>query len=194
MAIRIYRASLRSGNRHYYFPKQQYSGCSDDQSIACKLEKRTSFTNGDVRGLLYALADLFCESFLNGNYVHIDKLGSFYPTIEYINKEEDADQDFLASNIRIRGIKFQPSVDFIQKLEDAEFVKANVRETLTSRDRRLDNILLYLSQNQSIRSSSAAMLNKCSRSTAQRDLQLLYQTGRIRQIELGVFIGMQSDL
>ncbi len=63
------------------FPRMKLWGQADLDKIADKISYASSFTPGDIKGLVRALADEIAYQMANGNSVKIDGIGVFTPSL-----------------------------------------------------------------------------------------------------------------
>lgn|GEM_PF-6357821 len=67
-------------------PKNWYAQASLDEELSIddlvhKIEKFSSFSEADIRGIIIATENVIKEEIANGKVIRMDVLGSFYPLI-----------------------------------------------------------------------------------------------------------------
>jgi len=106
--------------------KKWYGNAVLDQELSVddlvkKIEKFSSFSEADIRGVMFAMEHVIKEEIVNGKIIRLDVLGSFYPTLstDGVDKEED----FTASNIRGVKVSYRPGKRIIDALAQADLKK-----------------------------------------------------------------------
>lgn len=113
-------ASGMHGEGERLFPRLVNGQVIDTASVAEAIEHRTSFTHGDVVGLLSALAAVVEEAVVSGHSVKIDDLGVFHPVLGLVEKEErgewtDASKRLTTGrNVRLKTIAFRPDAALVR--------------------------------------------------------------------------------
>ena len=91
-----------------WFAKTVSTGETHTEDIAQKIEENTTFTHGEVKGMMDALVDVMTDMLQDGKTVSINGFGRFRLVAESISAEKP--EDFSLSR-NIKGVKcrFQPS-------------------------------------------------------------------------------------
>lgn len=91
-----------------WFAKTVSTGEAHTEDIARKIEEDTTFTHGEVKGMMDALVDVMTEMLHDGKTVSIDGFGRFRLVAESISTAKP--EDFtIAKNIKGVKCRFQPS-------------------------------------------------------------------------------------
>lgn len=86
-----------------------------------KIEKFSSFSEADIRGIIIAMENVIKEEITNGKIIRLDVLGSFYPSLssEGVEKKED----FAAANIKGVKANYRPGKRILDALTLIDFKK-----------------------------------------------------------------------
>lgn len=112
-----------AGEGERLFPKLLSSGVVDIDGIAGLIERRTSFTHGDVAGVLAELADVVGEALTDGKTVKIDGLGSFRAVLGLADLErrgtwtDSADRLTTGRNVKLKTVCFRPEKELVGRME-----------------------------------------------------------------------------
>ena len=87
--------------------------------LAEQMADASTFTYGDVKGMIENLTLLISEALKEGNTVTIDGLGTFSVTAQP-NREPSK---IRAESIKLKGIGFKPSPKLKDRLSDIEFTR-----------------------------------------------------------------------
>lgn len=123
--IRLQQSKFKEENRGGKWHARTVSnGVSTIDDLADAIQESTSFTRGDVRGIVMALIDEIGFQLANGKTVALDGLGRFHLTVESI--PSTTPEDFsLRKNVKGIKCKFVPSgrrdPDTNRKVEDFGF-------------------------------------------------------------------------
>lgn len=101
--IKLMRNQMR-GNKNYgkWFAKTVAMGEKHTDDLARTIEKETTFTRGEVKGMIDALVDTMTMELQSGNTVVLDGFGRFRLVAESISA--DTPEDFSIRN-HIKGVK-----------------------------------------------------------------------------------------
>ncbi len=90
--------------------------------LAVQIAESSTFTYGDVKGLVENLTFLIAEALKGGNTVTIDGLGTFSVTARPNHEVEDP-LKIRAESIKLKGIGFKPSPKLKERLKSIEFTR-----------------------------------------------------------------------
>jgi predicted histone-like DNA-binding protein len=91
-----------------WFAKTVSTGNAHTEDIARKIEENTTFTHGEVKGMMDALVDVMTDMLQDGKTVAIDGFGRFRLVAE--SRSADKPEDFsIATNVKGVKCRFQPS-------------------------------------------------------------------------------------
>jgi len=89
--------------------------------LVAKIEKFSTFSEADIRGVLIAMENVVKEEICNGNIVRLDVLGSFYPSLSSEGVEDE--KDFTAANVKNVKIIYRPGKRITKALSQVDFKK-----------------------------------------------------------------------
>lgn len=107
-------------------PKKFYAstvlgGHAGTDVLIRRIEKLSTMSGGDIRGVIYTLIDVVPELLEEGKKVEIGELGSFSVSISSTGSETE--EEVSAANIRKAKILFSPGKKFKQMLNNLEYHK-----------------------------------------------------------------------
>lgn len=91
-------------------------------TLAERMTDASTFTYGEVKGLMENLTLMIANSLKDGKTVTIDGLGTFSITAQP-NREVEEPSKIRAESIKLKGIGFKPSPKLKERLSDIEFTK-----------------------------------------------------------------------
>ena len=91
-------------------------------TLAEQMADASTFTYGDVKGMIENLTLLISEALKEGNTVTIDGLGTFSVTAQP-NRDVEEPSKIRAESIKLKGIGFKPSPKLKNRLSDIEFTR-----------------------------------------------------------------------
>ena len=91
-------------------------------TLAEQMADASTFTYGDVKGMIENLTLLMSEALKEGNTVTIDGLGTFSVTAQP-NRDVEEPSKIRAESIKLKGIGFKPSPKLKDRLSDIEFTR-----------------------------------------------------------------------
>ncbi|WP_379967157.1 HU family DNA-binding protein [Epilithonimonas sp. UC225_85] len=86
-----------------------------------KIEKFSSFSEPDIRGIIVSLENVIKEEITNGKIIRLDVLGSFYPSLS--TEGVDNEEDFTAANIKSVKTIYRPGKRILEALKGINFRK-----------------------------------------------------------------------
>jgi len=106
--------------------KKWYAQAALDEELSIddlvrKIEKFSSFSEADIRGIIIATENVIKEEIANGKVIRMDVLGSFYPSLSSEGVLEE--EDFTSSNIKSVKVMFRPGRRILQTLSLVSFKK-----------------------------------------------------------------------
>ena len=110
------------GKKNFKLDKKQYYpqvapatpiGLND---IAEQIEKQSTVSLADIKGVLDALQDVTLEAIRDGYSVRLGDLGSFRPTLRAAQTRETA-EDVTATDIKDVRVRYTPSVALTRRLQ-----------------------------------------------------------------------------
>lgn len=145
---------------------------------------RSSFTEGDIRGVLQLVQDMMAEYLMMGYNVEVEGIGTF--SISLKAPLVDNKRKMRSEQVSFRTVLYRPSANLRERLQPmpvyrAEEVKKN-EFTREECQRRMEN---YLTNNSFITGTDYMLLNHCSRAKASIDLRRLKKEGILKRIGRG---------
>lgn len=176
------------GDREKLYPRLVMGETIDNNRLAEMIQGRTSFTKGDVLGMLAELADVAREIFANGNTLSIDRLGYLKPVLGLVDKDERgawidaADRATTRRNVKLKTITFNPDKKFLVKTErdmdkhlrcvNSGAVTGKVAK-VPPLEERIALALAYIDANGFMRVSDYAKITRQPKSSASKELREL---------------------
>jgi predicted histone-like DNA-binding protein len=101
-------------------------GESTVDDLVKDIEKFSSLSEPDIRGVIVALENVIQNKLSEGKIVRLEKLGTFYPSLISEGKDTDAEVDSHA----IRGVKvnYRPGARILSALKASPKRKAEQKE------------------------------------------------------------------
>lgn len=174
------------GEGERLYPKLVKGQTTDLDTLAAMIEHATSFTRGDVEGVLSAFVDVVQQKIAAGDTVQIRGLGTLYPVLGLVDKEERgawhdaAGRVTTGRNVQLKTVNFRPSRCLLAstrqrmeltKLDDSVVTQA--QGVSTTLEERTAAAVAYLKSNGYMRVADYAHLTHLSRTTAARELRQL---------------------
>lgn len=154
------------------------------ERIADMVERRTSFTRGDVIGALAEVAAIVEEQIAEGNSVRIDGLGVLRPVLGLVEKEQRSDWTDSANrittgrNVRLKTVSFRPDTELMRHVQRSMSLermsdRLGRKQPTTTIEQRTAMARQYMSEHGFMRVSDYASLTGLAKSTAAKELRLL---------------------
>ena len=113
----------REAQRVHYFPRWTSSGTATKKSLAKIMARGSTFSVGEVEGILTDFAQYICDALLEGQTVDIDGLGKFKLRVN--GKAQAEARDVTAEGAEV-GVVFTPDAELKQRLNaESEFQFVN---------------------------------------------------------------------
>lgn len=108
------------GNKKWY-AAVVLTGEATLEHLVTEIEKSSSLTEVDIRGVIIALEYAIQKELSNGKVVRLDRLGNFYPSLTSGGANSKA--EFKISMIKEAKINYRPSKRIANALKLASFQK-----------------------------------------------------------------------
>lgn len=132
MAIRYrlepIRNNINKEGKQGVFPQLIKGETVSIRDLARKICIDSSFSEGDVLGILENMTESIASYLSLGCNVNLDHLGTLSLSATLKNKDIPPNQ-IRGNNIRVKKVRFRTSPDFMNRLSDTKFVKANESNT-----------------------------------------------------------------
>lgn len=172
---------LRGNGATPTYPRMVHEGVVTTDKLAEDLQARSTFTTGDIKGLLATLSEYIAEQTAQGYSLKIDGLGTFSATLalaEGKEREVAGGTRRNAQSICLRSIKFRPDKELLksaQKELRLERDPTPQRELLlANRDERLSAALAFIEQEGFLRVADYVALTGLSRTMATSELRAFH--------------------
>lgn len=148
-----------------------------------RIAGRSTFTSGEVKGLMTLFQEELVSSLKNGDPVEVDGIGSFYVTAKCPPIHDS--NEIRAESIHFSRVVFRACKELKREMSTMRFERASDfrKPNAYTAEQRQQRILRFLVTNREISSSRCMGLNHCSRYLAQGDLKELRKQGQV--IRLG---------
>lgn len=147
--------------------------------ITNDISQCTSFSPGDVKGLLQAFADVLVLYLEDGDDVELEGLGHFSVSLQCPKITNP--REVRAEDISFKSVNFRCSKRITERLRrmHVERKPGSSKPCKYSSEERKKKIMQYLEKNTNIMSSDCMGLNECSRYMALKDLKELIAENKI---------------
>lgn len=112
------------GNKKWYATISTDGETSVDELVA-QIEKFSSLSEADIRGVIIALENAIQHELANGKIVRLDKLGSLYPTLS--SNPANQEKDFHAGLIKSIGVNYRAGKRILDAMKNAGFGEKHSR-------------------------------------------------------------------
>ena len=93
----------------------------DIDDIVKQIEKFSSLSEADIRGVVIAVENFIQEALADSKIVRLDKLGTFYPTLS--SGGAATEKDFNQSLIKSAGVNYRPGKRILDTIKSKGFEK-----------------------------------------------------------------------
>lgn len=109
------------GGQKKFYAQIVLDGEVTTDELVKEIEKFSSLTEPDIRGVIIALENAIQDKLVSGKIVRLEKLGSLYPAIS--SAGVDRPEDVNASVIKEASVNYRPGARIKKALAAAEFNK-----------------------------------------------------------------------
>ncbi len=163
------------------YPRMKLYGQVDLETIADKVSYASSFTKGDIVGLMQAVTDEIAYQMSQGHSVKIDKLGVFTPALGLMKDREresgeEGDAKRNAASICLKDIHFKVDKELLHNTARQCHLKRSTEKfrqssQMFSPQERLERAHKYLKQNVFMTLADYCRLTGLLKSSASRELK-----------------------
>ena len=174
-----------TGETGSLYAKVVSGGKITTDQLAEEIAGRSTFTSGDVKGVIRALSEQLHYHLREGETVDIEGGGNFSVTLNTPKGITDPKQ-IRAESISFNNVVYRTSPDLKHKLKVMPLVRAVLpkRKEIAEKE-RLDNILSKLKKERLVSSTDCMLFNHCSRYQALKDLKKLNEQGKLTWLGRG---------
>lgn len=149
------------------------------EKLCEKIADRSTFNEGEVKGLMTCFKEELILALKEGNPVEIDGIGLFSVTAKCPPIRNP--KEIRAESIHFSKVVFLACKELKKEMSSMTFERATDyrRKDAYTPEQRQERILRYLSNHREVSSSDCMGVNVCSRYLAQGDLKRLREQGRI---------------
>ena len=117
-----------------FYPRVLIEHRTNSEEIAQMLSKSTSFTKGDVLGVISALGEVIASELIAGHAVYLDGVGRFSPSLKLKDgvepEQEHKEGRRNANSIEFHSINFRPSKELIDMCNvKGELTRAKIHKS-----------------------------------------------------------------
>lgn len=147
--------------------------------ITREISECTSFSPGDVKGLLQAFADMLVSYLEDGDEVELEGLGHFSVSLKCPKVTNP--RQVRAEDIRFKSVNFRCSKEITDRLAcmRVERKPGSSQPMKYTSEERKKKILQFLESHETIMSSDCMGINECTRYLALKDLKELIAEKKI---------------
>ena len=164
------------------YPRMQLYGQKDLEYIADKVSYATSFTRGDIKGLVQAITEEIAHSMSEGYSVKIEGLGVFTPSLGLRkDKERESGEEGAprrnAASICLRDINFRVGKELLYEtaghctLQRAQYKKCRRSSQLFAPEERLERAKEFMKKNTFMSVAEYCRLTGLLKTTAANELK-----------------------
>ena len=114
---------VAGGGETKFYASAKTTGETDIDQLIERIEKISTVSGADIRGVLYALVDVVPDELAAGNIVRIGDLGYFRVSIS--SEGHETADEVNSGSIKKSRVLFHPGDKFENMLKTLEFTKLN---------------------------------------------------------------------
>ena len=171
----------REDGKRLLFPRMKLTGQVNLDYIAARIGEQSTFSTGDIKGLIQALSDVVADAMASGQSVKIEGLGLFTPSLglrdgfEYETAGEDETKR-NASSIYVNNVRFKADKELLSKTQQGCRLERSPWKFRKSSDKytpqqRLALALKYLETNPVLTIAEYSRLTGLLHDAASRELR-----------------------
>ena len=177
-------APTNEGAEKRFHARLVTQGVVRTEEIIQHVSEASSFSSGDVKGLLDSLSQAIGMYLERGYTVDIDELGTFSISLKCDPIENP--KNAHAHAVHFRNIHYKADKKLMKRLQGMRFERADEAPfTQYTQEQRKNKALDFLKKHEYISRSDYMRQTGCSRATACNDIQELLDGGVIRKLGAG---------
>ena len=147
--------------------------------VTREISECTSFSPGDVKGLLQAFADVLVSYLEDGDEVELEGLGHFSVSLKCPKITNP--RQVRAEDISFKSVNFRCSKEITERLRSMKVERkpGSSKPVKYTVEERKEKILKYLGKHETVMSSECMGINECTRYLALKDLKELIAEKKI---------------
>lgn len=167
------------------YPRMVIEGCFDMDEVICRVARTTTFSSGDVKGVLEAVRLEMAYMMASGYSVRLDGIGTFTPSLALRKGKEretpDGESRRNAMSIKVGSINFRVDKEWVSEVDSNCHLtrKTGGYKRHVSKytpEERLALAQRYLETHSELTVLGYAYLTGLSRTTAGRELRRWHET------------------
>lgn len=168
-----------------YYPRVLIEHRTNSEEIAQMLSKYTSFTKGDILGVISALGEVIASELVAGHAVYLDGIGRFSPSLKLKDgvepEQEHKEGHRNANSIEFHSINFRPSKELVNICNvKGELTRAKIHKSdpmNSTLEDRCHMALNYIKASGFLKVRDYVDLTGLSRNKASQELRELKDAG-----------------
>lgn len=159
------------------------------RQIAQEIASGTTFSQGEIEGLVLALTHNIADKLAQGYSVKIDGLGVFSAKLglrDGFEPERTEGTKRNAASLHVSGVRFRSDKELINRINQScrlERVQSpQYNNHNQGREQRLEELRTYLAEHGFVRVSAYAAMMGLSHSSASRELRIFLRDGHISSV------------
>ena len=153
--------------------------------LAEEISTMSSFSLGDIKGLLASFSQVLTSRLKNGENVNLEDLGFYSVSLE-CPKGTTSEKKIRSSSVRFKNVNFRCSAKMKKSLRSMKLEREpTVKKESFSVEQRVQRILSYLRSNRTVTSSKCSSINQCSHYTTMSDLHALMDADKVERLGSG---------
>lgn len=180
--------NLQKDGETLLYPRMIIQNCCETDELARMIAEDTTFSAGEIRGIIDQLAQRMAWEMANGNSVKLEGIGTFTPSLSLKKgkEREEADGNGTrrnAASVEVSHINFRPAKKLIRETDlhchlEREAKKSGLHVSQYSPEQRLEMAKRYLDTHSTMTVSEYAGMVGLSRTTASRELRKWFETNK----------------
>lgn len=167
------------------YPRMIIKGQCSTEDLVNEIAKQSSYSAGELKGMLIALHEAMTHEMARGYSVKLDQIGTFTPSLGLTKGKEaelpEGDTRRNARSIRVRNINFRADKELIQKTNqhcvlERENGTSRLKISRHSSEKRLKMAQTFLQKHPYLTVADYMELTGLSHTTAARELQTWSRT------------------
>lgn len=164
-------------------PRIHYNGSMSTQALCDEISRRSTLTAASVTACLMALSEVMGDRLAEGQKIHLDGIGYFYPTLTTTEPVVSSTKH-KTSKVKFKGIEFQPDKGLKRSVGHVkvELMNAHVPGANPTDEQILRLLDGYFAERQVLRRIDFHYLTGMPQSTCRRCLRRLREEGVLTNI------------
>ena len=166
-----------------YYPRVLIEHRTNSEEIAQMLSKYTSFTKGDILGVISALGEVIASELVAGHAVYLDGIGRFSPSLRVEPEQEHKEGHRNANSIEFHSINFRPSKELVNICNvKGELTRAKIHKSdpmSSTLEDRYQMAINYIKASGFLKVRDYVDLTGLSRNRASQELRELKDRGSL---------------